>query len=385
MKIYLDNSTATQIDPEVLDTMKEVYEKYDGVPRADIGHSLAMDAKEVLDKSRKTIADSINVQFNEIIFTASKEESFNLIVRGLHLKNKGKNHLITTKIEDFSFLKMCKYLEKNKGMEIDYLDVDKEGKINLDELKGKIKENTFLVYVEHVNSEIGTIQDIEKIGEICKRKDVFFASDLTNSYMKIKTDAEKQNIDFAILNSAQIHGPKPICAVYKKKSIQITPLIFGSSGEFGIVPGMVNVPHIAGFAKAVELMKKQENDKIRELRDYLKEELLKIKKTYINNPEDNVFNNLNVSFFGVEGEAMLLRMDNYGIFVKSGSSCFSEILESSHVLKAIEVPTELAQSSIIFTLSRFVGREDIEKTVEAVKEVLADLRKISCMWDEKDE
>ncbi|MCK5177049.1 MAG: cysteine desulfurase [Candidatus Aenigmarchaeota archaeon] len=385
MGIYLDNSTATQTDPKVLDAMKEIYEKCDGVPRADIGHNLAMDAKEILDKSRKTIAESINAQFNEIIFTASKEESFNLIVRGLHSKNKEKNHLITTKIEDFSFLKMCKYLEKNKDFEVDYLDVDKEGKIDLNELKGKIKENTILVYVEHVNSEIGTIQDIEKIGEICKGKDVFFASDLTNSYMKLNTNVEKQNIDFAILNSAQIHGPKPICAVYKKKSIQITPLIFGSSGEFGLVPGMVNVPYIVGFAKAVELMKKQDNDKIRELRDYFKEELLGIKKTYINNPKNNIFNNLNVSFFGVEGEAMLLRMDSYGIFVKSGSSCFSEILESSHVLKAIEVPTELAQSSIIFTLSRFVNREDIKKTVEAVKEVLIDLRKISCMWDEKAE
>lgn len=377
MKIYLDNAATTKVDEEVINAMIPYFkEKY---ANASSQHLEGSEAKQILEKSRKIIANALNSKPEEIYFTSGGTESNNWALKGLFEKNyPNKNHIITTKIEHDATLQTCKYLEK-KGAKISYLNVDSEGFINLKELEEAITPKTFLVSIMHANNEIGTVQDLESIGKICKDKKIIFHSDAAQSFTKEKLDVKKQNLDLVSINSHKINGPKGVGALYIKSSIEIEPLIHGGGHEKGKRSGTENIPGIVGFAKAIEIIKEKDLRKMKELRNKLIEEILiKIPNTKLNgSKERRLVNNANISFKDVEGEAIGGYLENKGIFVSTGSACMSNTLKASHVLKSIGL-TDLEQnSSIRFSLSKYTTEKEIEKVLEVLPEIIKKLRRLS--------
>jgi cysteine desulfurase len=382
-KIYLDNAATTQVDKKVVDVMLPYFtEKYGN---ASSQHFTGQEAKRALEESRHIIAKSINARDDEIIFTGSGTESNNMTLKGLFFANKdaktGKNHIITTKIEHDCVLNACKWLS-TQGAEITYLSVNSEGFIDIEELKNSIKKNTLVVSIIHGNNEIGTIQDLETIGKICKEKNVYFHTDACQSYTKTKLDVNKQNLDFVTLNAHKIHGPKGVGALFIRKGINITPLLHGGGHEKGIRSSTENIPGIVGFAKAVSLSGGIFNSDVKKmitLRDYLISELLKIPSTKLNGATGNkrLANNINVCFNNIEGEAIGGYLDAYGISSSTGSACSSHKLEQSHVLKAIGLSDLQANSSLRLSISRFTTKEDIDFALKILNETIIKLRKMS--------
>lgn len=376
-EIYLDNSAATKVDNKVVKAMEEFFSFSYG--NSASLHSLGRKSKKALEFSRMKIAKTINAYPYEIIFTSGGTESDNIALIGAAFGNKDRgNHIITTKIEHPAVLNACKFLEE-KGFKITCLDVDKEGFISLDKLKKKIIPKTILVSVIHGNNEIGTIQPIKEIGKICAQKKILFHTDCVQSFTKVPIDVRKQNISLASFSSHKIHGPKGVGALFVKKGVKLKPLFYGGGQEFRLRPGTENVPGIVGFAKAVELALKSDKNKISRLRDMLIERIEKeISDVKLNGPRDKrLCNNVNFSFKFIEGESLLLRLDDKGICVSTGSACTSQSLKPSHVLIAIGLRPEIAHGSIRFSLSRFTTKQEILYTVESLKEIVENLRKIS--------
>ncbi len=375
-KIYLDNGATTKVADEAVDEMNIFFsEKYGN---ASSLHSLGEEAKKSLFDSRMTIAKSLNADFEEIIFTSGGTESDNLAIQETAYPNKAKgNHIITTKIEHPAILRTCEFLEKD-GFEVTYLDVDIEGFVKLDELEEAITDKTILVSIIHGNNEVGTIQDIEKIGELCKRKGVLFHTDAVQSFTKVPIDTKKINVDLISMSGHKIHGPKGIGALFVRKGTNIHPLFYGGSHEFKIRPGTENISGAAGFAKSVEIDKGI--DKMVELRDYFIDRILnEINNTQLNGPKGDkrLCNNINISFDFVEGESILLALDQEGIAVSTGSACSSKSLDPSHVLVAMGIAVESAHGSIRFTISRYTTKEELDHTVDKLKEIIERLRKLS--------
>lgn len=374
-EIYLDNAATTKVDKEVEREMKKYISKEYG--NASSMHDIGQRAKKEIEKSREIISKELNAKKDEIIFTSSGTEANNLAIKGLFWSNyPEKNHIITTKIEHDCILKSCKWLEK-QGAKITYLNVDKEGFINMEELKKSITPKTFLVSIVHANNEIGTIQDLKKIGEICKKKKVLFHTDACQSFTKVPIDVKKINLDLATINSHKIHGPKGVGALYIKSKTKITPLLHGGGHEFGIRSSTQNVPGIVGFGKAVEI--KKENEKVEKLRDYFISELEKIPQTRINGPKGKkrLSNNINISFKNIEAESIGSLLNSKKIFVSVGSACASNTLEPSHVLKAIgNTPLE-ANSSIRISLSKYTTKEEIDRALKEINKTVNLLRRIS--------
>lgn len=376
MKVYLDNGATTRVDPEVVKAMKPYFS--DKYGNASSLHRFGVEAKKVLDGSRKIIAKKLNASSDEIIFTSGGSESNNLAVKGIayNYRKKG-NHIITSKIEHPSVLETCKALDK-EGFKVDYLNVDKNGFIDIKQLESLINKKTILVSVIHGNNEIGVIQDIKKIGEICKKNNVLFHVDAVQSFIKLLINVKEMNIDLLSISSHKIHGPKGVGVLFVRKGVKLKKLLDGGHHEFDLRAGTENIPGIVGFAKASELIKDQDIKRMRDLRDYLIKELLKIKNTRLNGSLINrLCNNVNISFEFVEGESLLLHLDNKGIAVSTGSACTSQSLEPSHVLMAIGLPHEIAHGSIRFTLSKFTKKEEIDYTIRQVKEIVKKLRSIS--------
>ncbi|MCF7910525.1 cysteine desulfurase [Candidatus Pacearchaeota archaeon] len=382
-QIYFDNAATTKIDESVLEEiMPYLKEKY-GNPSSD--HELGREAKEVIENSRKTIAKSLNAKPGEIYFTSGGTESNNLAIKGLFFwynKNKAsKNHIITTKIEHDCVLKTCKWLEENFNAEITYLDTDKDGFIDLKQLKNSITDKTFLVSVIHGNNEIGTIQDLEKIGEICKEKNILLHTDACQSYTKSLIDVKEQNLDLVTINSHKIHGPKGIGALYINPEIKnkIYPLFHGGGHEFGLRSGTENVAGIVGFAKAVEISNNSDILKMQKLRDGIIKGILKMPNTKLNGAtgENRLCNNINISFSDIEGESIGGYLENKGIFVSTGSACSSKSLEPSHVLLTIGLTPLEANSSIRISLSKFNTEEEINYFLNTLKEIVIKLREMS--------
>jgi cysteine desulfurase len=378
MYIYLDNGATTQVSKEVLDSMAPYF--LDKYGNASSLHQMGREAKEALEKSREVIAKKINASKDEIIFTAGGSESNNLAIKGtafLNKNNKNKNHIITSKIEHPSVLETCRYLEK-QGFSVDYVKVNKEGFIDLKELERKINDKTLFVTIIHANNEMGVIQDLEKIGEICKRKNVLLHVDAVQSFCKEDIDVKKMNISMASFSAHKIHGPKGVGALYVKKGIKLDSLIHGGHHEFNLRAGTENIPGIVGFAKATELIKKEDIEKMTRLRDRLISELLKIKDTQLNGSKDKrLCNNVNIAFNFIEGESLLLHLDSKGIGVSTGSACSSQSLEPSHVLLAIGLKHEIAHGTIRFTLSKYNTEKEIDYVIKSVKDVVQNLRRIS--------
>ncbi|MEM4244966.1 MAG: cysteine desulfurase NifS [Candidatus Nanoarchaeia archaeon] len=378
MKVYLDNGATTKVADEVAKTMQEYMTKKYG--NASSLHSFGEEASEALEKARSIIARKINAEPDEIIFTSGGTESDNLAIKGVaHAGNK--KHIITTRIEHPAVLKTCETLQK-EGYKITYLRVDKEGFISLKELEEAITPDTAIVSVIHANNEIGTIQDIAKIGEICKKKNVVFHTDAVQSFTKVPIDVKKINIDLISLSAHKIHGPKGIGALYVRKGTKLRKMIDGGPHEKNLRAGTENVAGAVGFGKAVELTNDKDIKKMEKLRDKLIEGILKkIPDTMLNGSRTKrLCNNANITFKGIEGESMLLLLNEKGIAVSTGSACSSKSLEPSHVLLAIGLKHEEAHGSIRFTLSRYTTQKEIEHAVKAAQECAKKLRQISPLW-----
>ena len=372
--IYLDNASTTPTDKRVTQAMNPYSEEKYGNPSSQ--HLKGREARKAIEEARKTIAKSIGAEAEEIIFTSGGTESNNLALKGLFFQNKNP-HIITTKIEHDSVLNACKWLEK-QGAEITYLDVDEKGIVNLKDLEKSIKENTLLVSIIHANNEIGTIQNLEEIGKICKEKKVYFHTDACQSYTKTKLNVKQQNIDLATLNAHKIHGPKGIGALYLRKDIKITPLFHGGGHERNIRSGTENVAEIVGFAKSVEISSEKDIKKMKKLRDKLIQGIININNTKLNGPSHNrLCNNVNICFNNVEGESIAGYLEEEGIYCSTGSACSSNTLQASHVLKAIGRTILEANSSIRITLSRETTEQEINKLLKILPGIINKLRKMS--------
>jgi len=375
--IYLDNGATTQVDEQVVKAMLPYFTEEYG--NASSTHTLGIKAKEALEKSRKIIAASIGAKPDEIIFTSGGTESNNLAIKGIAFANEKGNHIITTKIEHKCILNSCKWLEKY-GFNTTYLDVDKEGFVNPEELEKAITNKTILVSIIHGQNEIGTIQNLESLGKVCKKHGVYFHTDACQSYTKTELDVNKQNLDLITLNAHKIHGPKGIGALFIRKGTKIIPWQSGGEHEFGLRAGTENVAGIVGFAEAVKIASNPKHIiHMTKLRDKLINEISKIPNVKFNGAKASkrLCNNVNFSFKGIEGEAIGGYLDEKGICSSTGSACSARTLEPSHVLRAIGLSHEEANGSLRLTLSRFTTEKEIDYTLEILPKIIEKLRKIS--------
>lgn len=374
MQIYLDNSATTKPYKEVVEKMIFALENDYANPSSL--HKKGLEVEKNIKKIREDIARTLGVKEKEIYFTSGGTESNNSIIRGV--LDKRKNHIITTKIEHPSVLDTIKTLEK-EGIEVTYLDVDSEGKIDIDSLKSSIKENTILVSVMHVNNEVGSIQPISEVGKYLKtlKEKVYFHVDAVQSFGKINFKPSKYNIDFMSVSGHKIHGPKGIGFMYIKENSKVKPLFTGGGQEFGFRSGTENIPGIYGLGEAIRITNENLDkniQKIDSLKNLLKSEILNnIENVKINSPEDGVCHILNVSFLGVKGEVLLHYLEQKDIYVSTSSACSSK-KKGSHVLNAMNLSKDEIEGAIRFSLSCFNTEEEILETIKILKNSVEDLR-----------
>lgn len=378
--IYLDNSSATRLDERVLETMRPYFFDTYAVATSEFGYSQGIEAREALQNAREVIASRLNAGSEEVIFTSGSTESSNMAIKGvmMSLQKQNKNHLIISKIEDFPILNSAKNLEK-QGIKVTYLDVDKYGFVDLEQLKNLILEETALISIQHANQEIGTIQNIDAISQICKEKKILFHTDATHTFTRLTIDVKKIPVDLISVAAHTIHGPKGIGGLYIRKGTPLTKWMDGGFQEFNRRAGLENIPGAIGFARAVELVTSEENEKLIALRDHLISHILsEIPQTTLNgHPERRTPQNTNITFHFIEGESITLHLDMHGFAVSTGSACFSRSLEASHVILGIGGDHERAHGSIRFTLGRYNNLKEIDKLIKTVKEIISELRKIS--------
>ncbi|WP_406661654.1 cysteine desulfurase family protein [Methanolobus sp. ZRKC3] len=382
--IYLDNAASTRLDEKVLDAMKPYFFDTYAVATSEFGYSMGIDAKEGLLNAREIIANSIGASAEEIVFTSGDTESSNMAIKGVAqaLQSKKGKHIIVSKIEDFSVLNTAKMMEK-QGFEVDFISVDSEGLLDLEELKNTITDKTILVSIQHANQEIGTLQNLEAIAKICKEKDVLMHTDATHSYTRVPIDVSKIPVDLITMSSHTIHGPRGVGALYIREDTPITKWMDGGYQESNRRAGLENIPGAVGFAKAVELVTPEETKKLEELRDYtIKRAEEEIPHVTLNGSRDKrIPQNANITFHYVEGESMTLHLDMRGFAVSTGSACFSRSLEASHVIMGIGGDHERAHGSIRFTFGRYNSKDDVDAIIEAIKEIVAQLRAISPLFE----
>ena len=384
--IYLDNAATTKTAPEVLDAMLPYFSEYYGNPSSI--YDFAQKSKEAVTKGRQQIADVLNAKKEEIYFTAGGGESDNWALKATFEAYKSKgNHIITTKIEHHAILHTCEYLEKERGAKITYLDVDENGVVRLDELEKAITPETILISVMFANNEIGTIQPIKEIGRIAKEHGILFHTDAVQAFCQVPIDVNECNIDMLSSSGHKINGPKGIGFLYIRKGVKIKSFVHGGAQERKRRAGTENVPGIVGYGAAAERaaknMKERTSKEI-ELRDYLIGRLTsEIPHSKLNGDKvKRLPNNVNISFEFIEGESMLLMLDQHGICASSGSACTSGSLDPSHVLLAIGVPHEKAHGSLRLTLSEETTKEDLDFVVEKLKEIVQYLRSMSPLYED---
>lgn len=383
--IYLDNAATTKVRKEVLDEMLPYFSEYFTNPSSIYSPSRMVSKK--VEEARSVIASTIGASKDEIYFTSGGSESDNWAIKKIMIgrMNKGK-HLITTKVEHHAILESAKYLEE-LGFEVTYLNVDKDGLISLEELENAIRPDTIMVSVMAANNEIGTVMPLKEIGEICKKHGVIFHTDAVQAYGNEKIDVNEMNIDLMSTSAHKIEGPKGIGFLYVRKGIMIKPLINGGSQEKGKRAGTTNAASIVGFAKAalIKFNEMEENNKyVLSLREHLIDRVLnEIPYSILNGSRDKrLANNANFSFRFIEGEGMLLKLDAKGICASSGSACTSESLDPSHVLLAIGLPHEIAHGSLRITLNHSNTLEEVDYTVDTLKEIISDLRSMSPLYED---
>ncbi|MFX1485810.1 MAG: cysteine desulfurase family protein [Promethearchaeota archaeon] len=389
--VYMDNERSTQVAKEVLDSMVPYFTEYYGHP-ASI-HGLGERAHDAIDESAETIARSINAGSNEIVFTSGGTEASDLAIRGIIYANKDKGrHMITSRIEHPSVMRITEELSK-QGFEVDYVNVDEKGFVDLEELQQLIRDETVLVSIAHANHEIGSIEPIKEVGEILRNQNhkIYFHVDGQSSYTRLPIDVAEFDLDALTLSAHKIHGPKGVGALYLKEKTKIDPILFGYVSLSTLRPGTENVPGIVGFAKAAEIALKNIDEYVAHMRS-LRDELLErigetIPETLLHGPKGDRRSpsNVNFSFKYIEGESIMMYLNMNGVYVSTGSACASRKLEPSHVLTAIGVPIEIAHGSILFALSRYNTKGDVEYVLEVLPKVVGHLRSMSPLWDKKHE
>ena len=385
MKIYLDNNATTRLDDDAFDAMIPFFKEEYG--NAFSLHLFGRETGKAVAESRKVIADLLGVLPEEIIFTGSGTEGDNLAIRGVAraYKNRGK-HIIVSSIEHPGVRNTCKDLEK-EGFEITVLNVDKNGVIDLEQLKSAIKDETILISVMHANNETGVIQPIEEIGKIAKENKILFHVDAVQSMGKLEINPKEMGIDLLVFTAHKFYGPKGVGALYVRNGVRLGKVITGGGQERKLRPGTTNTPLIVGMAKALEKAyaeREEENKRVGELRDYFEEQIsARIPEIVINGKNvPRLPGTSSVTFKYVEGESILLSLSMKGIAVSSGSACSSDELQASHVLLAMGIPAEFAHGTIRFSLGKYNTKEEIDYTIEAVVEIIRKLRMMSPLWNE---
>ncbi len=387
-RVYLDNAATTPLDKEVIAEIVRVSEQFYGNPSSL--HTFGQEARKVVEESRFTLAKILNAKPYEIIFTASGSESDNLAIKGVALKNRKRGkHLITTPIEHSAVRITMDYLQRRRGFKVTYLPVDKYGLVNPHDLEEAIQPDTTLVSVMYANNEIGTIEPIAELGKICKENDVIFHTDAVQAFCKVPIDVQAENIDLLSAAAHKINGPKGVGLLYVRNGGSrpqwgkyIEPIIHGGGHESGLRAGTENAPGVAGFAKAAALLHTIIDTEIKRqtaMRDKIIHGILEdIEDSFLNgHPTKRLSNNVNVCIKYVEGESMLLGLDEKGIAVSTGSACSSTSLEPSHVLTAIGVSPELAHGSLRVTLGKFTTEEEVDYFLENLQPVVDRLRALS--------
>jgi cysteine desulfurase len=386
LPIYLDNHATTPVDPRVLEAMIPYFtDKFGNA--ASRNHSFGWSAEEAVENARQQVASLIGATAKEIIFTSGATESDNLMIKGVAemYREKG-NHIITQAIEHKAVLDTCKNLEKH-GFEVTYLPVQRDGRVDPEDVRKAIKPSTILICIMYANNEIGVVNPIQEIGKIAKEHGIIFAVDGVQAVGKIPVDVQKDNIDLLAISAHKIYGPKGVGALYVRRRnprVQLSAIIDGGGHERGMRSGTLNVPGIAGLGKACELCQQemaQESVRLRNLRDYLKAGLeAKLDEVFINGSmEHRLPNNLNMSFAYVEGESLLMGIND--VAVSSGSACTSATLEPSYVLKALGVGEDLAHTSIRFGLGRFTTQEEVDYVIDKMVQVVTKLRELSPLYE----
>jgi cysteine desulfurase len=380
--VYVDNNATTKVAPEVLEVMLPYFSEYYGNPSSM--HFFGGQVQKKVDEARAKVADFLGAEPSEIVFTSCGTESDNAAILGTLDSYPEKRHLITTRVEHPAVGNVSTYLGR-KGYRVTELSVDREGRLDLDELRESLTDETTLVTIMYANNETGVIFPIEEIGEIVKARGIPFHTDAVQAAGKIPLNMKKSKLDLLSISGHKLHAPKGIGVLYIQKGTRFSPFLIGGHQEKGRRGGTENVPYIIGLGKACELAKKhldEENTRINALRDYLEAKLLeKIPNTLVNGDRvHRLPNTVSVSFEYVEGESILLLLSDLGICASSGSACTSGSLEPSHVLRAMGVPFTAAHGSIRFSLSIYNTKEEMDYIIEHLPPIIQRLRDISPFW-----
>ena len=377
--IYLDYAATTPVSDEVMASMEPYFQREYGNPGSF--NTLGMKARDAVDAARAKISKILNCKTSELIFTSCGTESINLAIKGFMRANKEKgNHLITTSIEHQAVLETCRYLEKYEGVKVTYLDVNHEGFINLRQLEESIKKETILVSIMYANNEIGTIQSLSDIGKITKKQGIIFHTDACQAGL-LNLDVNKLQVDLLSLNGSKIYGPKGVGLLYKKTGIPLHPLIHGGGQENNLRSGTENVPGIVGFAAALSMIqenKEKEIERLKNLQEKLIDNILKnIPNSHLNGPIKNRLpGNASITFKGLDTEALLIALNDSGIYASSGSACTSKNINASHVILAIGSAQEKASGTIRFTLGKYTTKQDIDYVLDVLPGIIKKLRSI---------
>lgn len=384
MYIYADNAATTKINPVAMDVMNKCMTEVYGNPSSL--HSAGQKAAEIMQKAREDIAQVLGADFREIYFTSGGTEADNQAIYSAAAfgEKKGKKHIISSAIEHHAVLHTLQRLEK-EGFEVTLLDVGEDGVVRLEDVRQAIREDTALVTIMYANNEIGTLQPISEIAAICREKKVIFHTDAVQAVGHVPINVREQNIDMLSLSAHKFHGPRGIGVLYVRKGVPLFNLIEGGAQERGQRPGTENLPAIAGMAaalkEAVSHMAAAE-EKVSSLRDILIEGLSKIPHARLNgDAKRRLPGNVNFCFEGIEGESLLLLLDNKGVAASSGSACTSGSLDPSHVLLALGLPHEVAHGSLRLSLSEENTKEEMYYIIDAVREIVEYLRDMSPVWE----
>lgn len=384
--IYLDNAATTKTAPEVVEAMLPYFSELYGNPSSV--YEFAGKSKQAVMEARKEIAEVLGAKTEEIYFTAGGSEADNWALKAAFEAYKSKgNHIITTKIEHHAILHTCEYLEKQRGAEITYLDVDENGLVRLEDLEKAIRPETILISVMFANNEIGTIEPIKEIGMLAREHGILFHTDAVQAFGQLPIQVDECNIDMLSSSAHKINGPKGIGFLYIRKGVKIRSFVHGGAQERRRRAGTENVPGIVGYGaaakRAAETMEVRTAKEV-ELRDHMIKRIIsEIPYAKLNgDPVKRLPNNVNISFRFIEGESLLLMLDGYGICASSGSACTSGSLDPSHVLLAIGLPHEIAHGSLRLTLSEETTREEIDFTVDKLKDIVQNLRNMSPLYED---
>lgn len=377
-RVYLDHSATSPLDREVFEEMKPYFSLKFG--NASSLHSFGREAYEAVELGRERVAKVINCKPTEVFFTSGGTEADNWALKGTALANRGKKHIITSSVEHHAVLHTCQYLEKN-GYKVTYLPVDRYGFVKPEDVEDATRKDTLAISVMHANNEIGTIEPIAEIGKIARERGVYFHTDGVQSFCKIPTDVEKLNVDMFSISAHKFYGPKGIGALYIREGTKVEPLLHGGGHERGMRSGTENVPGIVGFGAASELGSKRmgrDAEKMIAMRDRLIKGTLKIGGSWLNgHPVKRLPNNAHFCFSLIEGESLILYLDEKGIAASTGSACSSKSLEPSHVLLRIGLKHEEAHGSLRATLGRENTMEEIDYVLKVLPEQVEKLRELS--------